>query len=272
MRLASQPVGALPRVAAGGGAASPARTRSSGGRGDGGARRGQRAPHSPNAHQPPLPPTNYITPPHPTHPPPATTARCCGGAWRWGLSTRCACCGSGRWCASTQSWSLRCCAAAQASALGVGGSHLRAPPPLLPPPPLCPSLSPIDADKAMAQYSAVDPLISARRLPGLFSASSRSPHWRAVRKGVAPAFQPRNLRWGGGSGCWWLVVGGWEGGVPAPACPSPSCHTLANTPTHPPTHAPTHARTQGQLPAGVEERTRAGGCSGDRGWGGRVGG
>lgn len=37
---------------------------------------------------------------------------------------------------------------------------------------------------------------SAQRLPGLFSASSHSPYWRLVRKGVAPAFNPKNLRWG----------------------------------------------------------------------------
>jgi hypothetical protein len=36
-------------------------------------------------------------------------------------------------------------------------------------------------------------------LPSLFSASTRSPHWRLVRKGVAPGFSMRCLRYPGSS-------------------------------------------------------------------------
>ena len=50
-----------------------------------------------------------------------------------------------------------------------------------------------DPDKSRKVYTGLDKLLGG---PSLISASTTSPYWRAVRKGIAPAFNMRSLRWG----------------------------------------------------------------------------
>lgn len=49
-------------------------------------------------------------------------------------------------------------------------------------------------DKSVVTYQAINPLLSDKSYPSLFSASTHSPYWRLVRKGVAPGFSMTCLR------------------------------------------------------------------------------
>ncbi|PRW50749.1 cytochrome P450 [Chlorella sorokiniana] len=51
-----------------------------------------------------------------------------------------------------------------------------------------------EVDKSLVTYSALNPLISDKGHPSVFTASSRSPLWRLVRKGTALGFSSRCLR------------------------------------------------------------------------------
>ncbi|KAL4444155.1 hypothetical protein ABPG75_011892 [Micractinium tetrahymenae] len=49
-------------------------------------------------------------------------------------------------------------------------------------------------DKAQITFGMINPLLSPKGHPSLFSASTHSPYWRLVRKGVAPGFSMTSLR------------------------------------------------------------------------------
>ncbi|KAL4859962.1 Cytochrome P450 4V2 [Chlorella vulgaris] len=54
----------------------------------------------------------------------------------------------------------------------------------------------LGVDKSTGTYQQAVPLSSDKGHPSLFSASTHSPYWRLVRKGVAPGFSSRCLRQG----------------------------------------------------------------------------
>ena len=122
-----------------------------------------------------------------------------------------------------------------------------------------------DAGKSEQTYSVVNPLFGG--LPSLFSASTTSPYWRAVRKGIAPAFNMRSLRCaaagdsgGGGSGSDGISVSEWR---PASFC-AEVCALLRRSlpglklPTPQPAAA---AAPQERLPARAGGGGRAGGAA-----------